>query len=285
MNHAPLHKRAHLLLSVIAAWLMAMAGLVPFEQQAQGVQAQGGQGACPTSDGVTVIVDATPLGGSLSVRCASGRQSSGLAALRAAGFSWTPVSSQPAMVCRIDGRPGPGDESCVSTPPAKAYWGYYRANRGADWRYSSVGAAAAPIQGGVEGWVFLNGAQRPPSAQPPGAFEQAKPVAPAPTTSARPTKSPTPAPSKAGAVARPGPATSPSETPSSTELARGSSSAVEAPPSIATAPAAAVAAAVATTDAVVPTSGGGSALTTLFGVVILVGLVIGAVVLSTRRRG
>lgn len=273
---------ARRMLSIVVAVMTAFAGLILLNQPAQGAQ-----GACPTADGVTVVVDATPLGGALSVRCATGKQNSGLDALRRAGFSWSPVSSQPAMVCRIDGLPSANDEPCVSTPPAKAYWGYYRANRGGDWRYSSVGAAASPIQGGVEGWVFLTATQRPPGVRPPAAVEQAQAVVPTPTPTNRPTKSPKPTASKSGSATS---STTLGSTPEAASPAnpQGQKGSVGAPlpepPGIATAPAAAVAAEVTTADAMASPSGGGSMATTLLGVVILAGLVVGAVVLSARRR-
>lgn len=247
---------------------------------------QAASGACPTESGVTVIVDATAVGGSVSQRCAPDRPSSGLDALRKAGFSWTPVSSQPAMVCRIDGRPGPADQTCVSSPPSTAYWGYFRANRGGEWKYSSIGASAAPIAGGVEGWVFLTGTQRPPSIKPPAAIERTQAIAPTASASAKPSKSATASSSRPKASATP--------TASGTAVAAGSP-APAAQPAVPTGAAAEPAATAPPTpvddiqsavaaDAVVAPTGGGSAVSTLIGVVVLAALVLGAVALGARRR-
>ena len=146
-------------------------------------------GACPGSTGVTVIVDFTAAGGDVETRCAPALPRTGLDALAAAGFAVTPVTTQPAFVCRIDGLPGPDDETCSTTPPATAYWSYWTAPRGGAWRYSPVGAAASrPVAGTVEGWSFVTGnTPKPPSVAPP-------PIAPA---------TPAPTPANAGADAGP----------------------------------------------------------------------------------
>lgn len=147
-------------------------------------------GACPTlDDGVTVVVDFQHLGGGAVVRCAPGDPSSGLAALDAAGFRVDQVANQPGFVCRIDGLPGPADEDCADTPPAKAYWGYSYAQRGGSWNYSGSGAHVRdPAVGTVEGWAFNGGGG---STQPT--------IAPPPPP-AEPQPSPSPSPSPASSV-------------------------------------------------------------------------------------
>ena len=146
-------------------------------------------GACPsTSSGVTVVVDFGAFGAGTVVRCAPGDPTTGFAALAGAGFSLEQVSNVPGFLCRIDGRPGAGQESCVNTPPASAYWVYWHAPRGGGWTYSSSGAATRnPAPGTVEGWTFAGpSGVKPPSVPPPPA-----PGAPKPTPTPRP---PTPAP-------------------------------------------------------------------------------------------
>ena len=246
-------------------------------------------GACPTSDGVTVIVDASAIGGTVSQRCAPDRPTSGLDALRRAGFSWSPVSSQPAMVCRIDSRPAPSAQSCSSSPPANAYWGYFRANRGGDWKYSSVGAASAPISGGVEGWVFLTGGQRPPGIKPPAVLQRTESV---PAKTATPTSAPKSKPSSTTGSKS---AATPSVTSSTVGAAQVPT--VPVPPPTATAATSGnpPVAAGETTDAAATdvadsqdldpaAAGGGSALSTVFGLVIVGGLVVAAVVMGVRRK-
>lgn len=241
-------------------------------------------GACTSSDGVTVIVDATALGGGLSQKCALDRPISGLDALRKAGFSWTPVSAQPAMVCRIDGRPGSADQSCVNSPPANAYWGYFRANRGGEWKYSSVGASAATIPGGVEGWVFLTGDRRPPGLKPPAAIERNQSIAPTKSATAKPSKSvPSSSAPQNSAAAGAAKASAKPNVPAPTAAAP--STPVPVGADVNTAPTDTAVTTDVTNEAVVsPSGGGGSALTALVGVVLLAGLVLAAVVLGARRR-
>ncbi len=139
-------------------------------------------GACAsgTADTVTVAVDFGSLGGGLLVRCASGltAASRGTDALAAAGISWTPVTNQPGFACRISGRPAadetfarPADqnyrESCVNTPPADAYWSYWKSGGDGSWEYSSTGPTSGRVRlGGFEGWVFSAGGQNPPRVSP-----------------------------------------------------------------------------------------------------------------------
>jgi hypothetical protein len=149
-------------------------------------------GACPTTAGVTVVVDFTGVGGGTVTRCAPSAPDSGLAALAAAGLAVEQVSSMPGFVCRIDGRPTAAEEACLTTPPADAYWSYWRAERGGSWAYNQVGPAATrPAAGSVEGWAFVttSGAAQPPGVPPPP-----PPVAAAtPRPTPRPTGIPTPA--------------------------------------------------------------------------------------------
>lgn len=120
-----------------------------------------------TGSGVTVVVDLSAFGGGVEVTCVSGDPASGLAALRAAGYSTQGTQRDgPGFVCRIDGLPG--DDPCVNTPPTTAYWAYWYAERGGSWTYSSSGAANRdPEPGDVDGWAFGAGVQ--PGIAPPAA--------------------------------------------------------------------------------------------------------------------
>jgi hypothetical protein len=142
-------------------------------------------GPCPGSTGVTVVVDFGAEGGT-SVRCAPGSPRSGFDALREAGFTITPVSTNPGFLCRIDGVPA--DDDCRRVPPASRYWAYFSASRGGAWSYEDTGGSRRPAAGSVEGWSFGDGA--PPRTPPPAAA----PAAAAPTTSRPPAASPTTAP-------------------------------------------------------------------------------------------
>ena len=115
-----------------------------------------------TCEGVWVVIDARDLGGSITTSCAPGAPGSGLAALEAAGHSYSFVPRIPGMVCTIDARPQP-----CNGAPADAYWSYWHAAAGGSWSYATRGAGTrAPGPGTVEGWRFGDGAA-PPGIQPP----------------------------------------------------------------------------------------------------------------------
>ncbi|UNO41447.1 hypothetical protein [Streptomyces sp. MST-110588] len=117
---------------------------------------RGRAGFCPGTNGVTVVVDFRELGGSVIVRCAVGRQSTGLAALKAAGIRVTGTNRWgEAFICRLENKPGPERETCIDTPPTRAYWSYWHAPNGGRWTYSQYGATyRTPPAGSFEGWSF-----------------------------------------------------------------------------------------------------------------------------------
>lgn len=139
-------------LSVIAAGFL-IAAMIPFLGAASPAVAAGG--ACKTSSGVTVVVTFGDLGGGTIVRCAH-TSGSGVAALHAAGFSTVGTQKDgPSFICRINGKPGLGDEKCGSTPPTNKSWHYYHASNGGSWQFSNSGAGSRNVvQGGFEGWRF-----------------------------------------------------------------------------------------------------------------------------------
>jgi len=109
---------------------------------------------CGTTEGVTVVVDFTDLGGSIEVGCAEGDPASGREALESAGF--TPTDSNSGMICAINAQP----ESCPaeSTGPSWSYW------HGEDGEWTSYEVDADkvdPALGGVEGWRYSDGSAGP----------------------------------------------------------------------------------------------------------------------------
>lgn len=98
-----------------------------------------------SNDQVTVIVEGQGRG------CASAGVT-GWQALEEAGFTLTPVTRFPGMICQINGAP---DTDCTNAPPVEAYWTYWHAPLGGDWTYSQRGAQnrTAPA-GTVEAWTF-----------------------------------------------------------------------------------------------------------------------------------
>jgi hypothetical protein len=118
--------------------------------------------ACTSSTtGITVVVDPTKLHVKVKTACDRKKPSTGLAALKGAGFSYTFVPRYPGFICTIDKLP----KKCNGAP-ATAYWSYWHAKRHGKWVYSKLGAASYhPKAGSVEGWAFGRG--KPPRIPPP----------------------------------------------------------------------------------------------------------------------
>src|SRR5690606_4767780 len=91
-----------------------------------GLAAPAGAAACDPGGGTTVVVDFGALGGGVQTGCAPSA-GTGFDALAQAGFDVVRVQSNPAFVCRIDGRPGADTEDCADTPPATGFWSYWTA--------------------------------------------------------------------------------------------------------------------------------------------------------------
>ncbi|GIU85857.1 MAG: hypothetical protein KatS3mg009_0372 [Acidimicrobiia bacterium] len=176
-------------LTAVVAGALAVAGVPPTRPGPAGA-ATWTEGACAGTEGVTVVVDASALGGPLTVRCALGTPASGWAALEAAGHVLTSVPGFPgAAVCTIDGRPASGFPACWET----GFWSYWHAPStapGSAWTFSTVGASArVPPPGSAEGWAFATGPATPPAAGP--AFATTTTTATtAPPTTAPPTSGP-----------------------------------------------------------------------------------------------
>jgi hypothetical protein len=140
--------------------------------------------ACAGVSGVTVVVDFASLGGGVTVACAPSDPTSGIAALKSAGFTAETVYNS-AFVCRLNGKPTPEQDKCAVTPPVSAYWSFWHAKPGGTWNYSSLGADSYdPGPGTVEGWAF--GAGKPPSIAPPALVTRPAPTTPAPKATTRP---------------------------------------------------------------------------------------------------
>jgi hypothetical protein len=119
---------------------------------------------CTPHSGTIVAVDFEHWGGPI-VRGCGVRQRNGYDLLRAAGF--TTAGDQhdgPAFICRLGNAafhagtqyPTPGQEGCVLTPPAAAYWSCWLAPAGQNhWTYSQLGAMGeVPNPGEVQLWIF-----------------------------------------------------------------------------------------------------------------------------------
>lgn len=123
--------------------------------------------SCTSTTGVIVAVDFTHFQSGLIDRGCDTNITTGLGALRAAGFTTAgDTHDGAAFVCRIDNEPTPAQDPCIQTPPTTAFWSYWHANAGKNtWTLSSLGAASyQPKPGSVDAWAF--GAEKPPSFSP-----------------------------------------------------------------------------------------------------------------------
>ncbi|SCF18971.1 hypothetical protein GA0070558_14229 [Micromonospora haikouensis] len=288
-----------------AATVVVLAAVSAVAWPGSPAAAAGSAGYCPDASGVTVVVDFNELGGGTVVRCASGTQATGLAALKNAGFEITgTLRWGEGFICRIDGKPSAASEKCVDTPPASAYWSYWYAANGGDWAYSDKGVLnRKPPAGSFEGWSFS--LHRNASDAPrPGVT----PKRPAPTPP--PPPPPPPPPAAGGGSAAPPPAAGggpvvppaggagrttippPAGTPGATLSATASASVAATSPSVPTTTPGGVtgssggtASEPAVTEVAASDSDdGGLPLGTIAGALLLAALAAGGVVTARRRR-
>lgn len=278
----------------VAAAVLAVATLMGVSPP----PAAGANGPCPGTTGVTIVVDFHDLGGGIVTRCAPGSPDSGFKALQAVGMTIDQVLNVPGFLCRINGKPA--DDMCVNTPPATAYWSYWRADRGGSWISNNEGGKTrTPPPGSVDGWSFSSGGK----TVPPGIAPPAEPATPKPT--AKPTPKPTPKPT---AVVRPTPdppattrpttgattvptamttpssSTDPSAMPSPSPSPEPAASSL--PPAASPSPTVAVVGASdppSPAPAVAPTASGGLPIGTLIGIGLVVAIAV-AGLLAGRRR-
>ena len=152
--------------------------------------------ACPSGDGVTVVVDYHELGGGVAQVCdAGGAGKTAAAQLTAAGFALTRVQRQPGFVCRVKGEPA--EDPCVNTPPTDAYWGlWWSDGKSGSWTYSSQGVDA--LRGPEGGSVAMswNGSATKSAPGVAPAVHASSP-SPSPKPTPKPTKKPSPQPDSA----------------------------------------------------------------------------------------
>ncbi|OPF76020.1 hypothetical protein VT50_0224210 [Streptomyces antioxidans] len=137
-------------------------------------------GRCTTTSGVVLAVDFSDWGGPLFRSCGTA-PTTGYELLNQGGWRTTGTGHDgPAFICRIgysgykNGKqyPTPGEDDCVLTPPASAYWSYWHADPGTnDWQYSQLGAMLyKPKPGSVDLWIFggtnIEGTEGRPTVTP-----------------------------------------------------------------------------------------------------------------------
>ena len=152
--------------------------------------------ACPSLDGVTVVVDYHELGGGVAQVCdAGGAGKTAAAQLTAAGFALTRVQRQPGFVCRVKGEPA--EDPCVNTPPTDAYWGlWWSDGKSGSWTYSSQGVDALRVPEGGSVAMSWNGSATKSAPGVAPAVHASSP-SPSPKPTPKPTKKPSPQPDSA----------------------------------------------------------------------------------------
>jgi hypothetical protein len=134
---------------------------------------------CSSDAGVSVVVDASGLGGGLVTSCVPDGGGDTAGALFEVHHDLTRASQFPGAVCRVDG--APADAECRNMPPTDAYWGLFWSDGSGGWVYSSEGVDSLNVpEGGSVAFAWQDGgAQDAPGVAPP-------------QTQAEPSASPTP---------------------------------------------------------------------------------------------
>ena len=115
------------------------------------------EGICPTSSGVTVVVDFAPLFDQIIVRCALGPQASGFDALEAIGININANAPDavPGSVCTLNGLPIEGYPYCWTEG---GYWSsWLAASTAGTWDYAPGGPGDPIAEGTAYGWAWAPG--------------------------------------------------------------------------------------------------------------------------------
>jgi hypothetical protein len=168
---------------------------------------------CPTSSGVSVVVDFHQLGKGLSTVCVptgGGKKAADL--FGDAGHVLTYVNGEP-FVCEVDGAP---QTQCARTPPANAYWSlWWSDGRSGTWTYAAASVEALHVPDG--GYVALSWQKGNAQAPPGVAARSHTGSSPSSPPTSHPTSAPSSHPTRAPASSpTSGPPTStPTSTPAS----------------------------------------------------------------------
>jgi len=147
-----------------AAALIALTGVALTTLGPPAVAAARPASDCTSTAGAMVVVDFGRWGGPLLRACGS-TPTTGYALLNQGGWHTSGTEHDgPGFICRIGYAgfrhgtlyPAPGQQPCVNTPPASAYWTYWQAGPGQDtWSYNQLGAMGYnPRPGSISLWVF-----------------------------------------------------------------------------------------------------------------------------------
>lgn len=145
MNTVPIGHRLRfgrsirsLLAVVLAASGLAFVAVNPSSAQVGGPVIDGDP--CALGEGVTVVVDFTDEAGDadIVVGCAPGEQTTGFAALTAAGFDHESDAS--GFLCQVDGVPASG-----SPCDPQGFWSSWNQSLDGTWGFASTGFADGPV--------------------------------------------------------------------------------------------------------------------------------------------
>ena len=154
--HRSLGTAAHRL-AAIARSLVRQPCRVRRSRHARPADAADGGSACVGDTGVTVVVDATNVGGGIDVRCALGRAGERVGSAEERGHTIAPIPNRSGAVC-TDRRPSGrglshvlGDELLVVPPRAER-----EAGRDVDVQRRRRATTYKPAPGSVEGWKYTS---------------------------------------------------------------------------------------------------------------------------------
>ncbi len=163
-------------------WALGIVAAVVAVIPALAVVSPASAAACPAGTGVTVVVQGGPNSGTHCVATTSSL--SALSAIQQAGYSTEGTAQYGnSVLCRVNGYPGPSQESCQRMPPTSAYWALHLSRGGnGSWSYSSSGVTGLTLRPGD--WVGVKfGSGGAPSVAPKAPAPPAtQPPAPQPTT-------------------------------------------------------------------------------------------------------
>ncbi len=213
-------------LAVLAAVaLTTAAGLV-------GLSSAPASAALCSGKGVNVVVDFNGLGGGVQKGCdPNGANRGADKVFPAAGFILKYATRQPGFVCRVNGTPG--NDPCVNTAPANAYWGlFWSDGKSGKWSYASSGVGGLKVPSG--GFVAFSwqGSQSkdPPSTTPRNSAPAPKPT-PKPTPKPKPTAKPGNGATGPTKTARPTKTAAPTVDPTTAATQAGAKASASAAPS------------------------------------------------------
>ncbi len=137
---------------------------------------------CAADSGVSVVVDATSLGGNIVSSCVPDGGGDTAASLFEVHHDLTRANRFPGAVCRVDG--APADAECQNMPPGDAYWGLFWSDGSGGWVYSSEGVDSLNVpDGGSVAFAWQDGGDLEAPGVGPPQHEEEPSSSPSPSAS------------------------------------------------------------------------------------------------------